>query len=117
MLEPECWSLEPAMKIETFRWRVWSMVVLAALFANVAAAQQRLLTIDDIYDPATRINFSGSAPVDLSWIDGTHYAQPRTAGGGLTWMSVDAVSGNERPLFDAAKMEAALARLPGVQAS
>ena len=104
------------MKIQTFRWRMWSMAALVALFANVAAAQQRLLTIDDIYDPATRINFSGSAPVDLSWIDGTHYAQPRTAGGGLTWMSVDAVSGNERPLFDAARMEAALSRLPGVQA-
>src|SRR5258706_310837 len=105
------------MKIQTSYRRVWLTLVLTGLFATVAAAQQRSLTIDDIYDPATRVNFSGGASGDLSWIDGTHYAQPKTVGGSLTWMTVDAATGTERPLFDAAKMEAALGRLPGVQTS
>jgi dipeptidyl-peptidase-4 len=87
------------------------LVVLAG--AQAVTAQQRLLTIDDIYDPSTRVNFGGNAPTDLSWIDGTHYAQFASAG---TWISVDATSGSERPLFDAGKMEAALSRI-GVSAN
>ena len=32
----------------------------------------------------------------------------------MAWIVVDAVSGAERPLFDAGKMEAALSKIPGV---
>ena len=36
--------------------------LLAALLVSaVAAAQSRSLTIDDLYDPASRVNFSGNA--------------------------------------------------------
>src|SRR5262245_35391996 len=95
--------------------RSWLALTVLLAGTEVAMAQQRLLTIDDIYDPSTRVNFSGNAPTDLSWIDGTHYAD-FGAGGSTTWMSVDAVSGSQRPLFDAGRMEAALSKI-GVAAS
>ncbi len=64
------------------------------------------------------MNFSGSPPKSLVWIDGAHYAWPREASGGsaVEWMKVDAASGDLWPLFDAGKMEAALANLPGIAA-
>src|ERR1700676_612838 len=96
------------------RGRYWLTAALVVLVSGTAAAQQRTLTIGDIYDPATRENFSGSVPANVSWIDGTHYALARNAAGGVAWMSVDAGSGGERALYDPAKMEAALAKLPGV---
>jgi len=41
--------------------RIWS--------ASPAWAQTpRAITIDDLYDPASRIDFSGCAPADLAWI-------------------------------------------------
>src|ERR1700693_3230550 len=103
------------MQIETLgACRSWSTAAIVVLLSGVAAAQQKTLTIGDIYDPSTRENFSGNVPADVAWIDGTHYAQPRTGAGDVAWVSVDAASGGERPLYDAARMEAALAKLPGV---
>jgi dipeptidyl-peptidase-4 len=76
-------------------------------------AQQKRLSLDDIYDPGRRVSFSGVPAPDIAWIDGTHFAlaRGRDAGG---WIRVDAASNSETALFDAAKMEAALAGLPGV---
>ncbi len=85
--------------------------VLASAFA--VNAQPRRLTLGDIYDPSSRINFSGETPGDLAWIDDGRYRRSRTAGGAVGWFAVDAVSGSERPLFDAARAEAALVRLGG----
>ncbi len=79
-------------------------------------AQQKRLSLDDIYDPGRRVSFSGGPPPDITWIDGTHFATARGARGSGDWVEVDAASGAETPLFDAAKMEAALAKLPGVNA-
>ena len=94
-------------------WKTFRPQMVAALVVLIAAplaeAQQRLLTIDDIYDPATRVNFSGNSPVDARWMDATHYLLPRAANGGTSWIVVDAATAGERTLFDAEKMEAALA--------
>src|SRR5262245_11367409 len=89
-------------------------MVGVVVWSGAAAAQQRLLTIDDIYDPATRVNFSGTSAREISWIDGSHYARTRPSGGGVAWIAVDSVNGNERPIFDADRMAEALARLPGL---
>jgi dipeptidyl-peptidase-4 len=91
--------------------------VLLAIVCSGTAAAQRRLTLDDLYDPASRTNFNGRATVGLTWIDAERYAWFREAGGGAQWVSVDAASGEARPLFDAAKMEAALLRLPGMPES
>jgi len=91
------------------------MTAVLVACAHGAFAQQKLLSIDDIYDPVKKIAFGGHPAAALRWIDDAHYAWPRkTAGGGTEWIRVDASSGDTEPLFDAAKMTAALARLPGI---
>ncbi len=80
-----------------------------------ASAQNKLLTIDDIFDPQKRVNFSGSA-ANPRWLkDGIHYivvSKDRTAFPRL--LKVNAVTGNSESFYNAAKMEAAFAALPGI---
>ena len=86
----------------------------------VALAQDKLLTIDDIYDPIKKVNFSGSPPLELQWLkSGTHYLQSKQASdnGAAQLMKVDARTGEATPFYDAAKMEAALAKVSGVSAA
>lgn len=97
--------------IQTLRRRGWLAAVVVLATSAAASAQQRTLTLDDIYDPARRVNFSGNPPPNLTWIDPTRYAWPSSGADGVEWMSVDAADGRARPLFDAARMEAALAKL------
>ena len=81
--------------------------LVAILFLNTtASAQDKLLTLDDLYDPEKRVNFSGNPPARLTWLDDRHYMQGASR--------VNALTGAATPFFDAAKMEAALAKLPGV---
>jgi len=100
-----------------FQRGAW-LALACVLTAAPAAAQQKLLTLDDIYGVTTRVNFSGAPVPTFAWIDGDHYAWPRPAGerGVVDWMSVTAGAGASVPLFDAAKAEASLAALPGVNA-
>lgn len=79
------------------------------------AAQQtppqsgRQLTIDDIYDPERRINFSGSPPTNLFWLrDGAHYLQSRRENNQWQLLRVNAVTGASEPFHNAARMESAL---------
>lgn len=78
-------------------------------------AQNKLLTIDDIFDPAKRVNFSGT-PSSPRWMkDGVNYlvvSKDRSAFPRL--LKVNAVSGASAPFYDAVKMQAAFAALPGV---
>src|SRR5512134_1256792 len=94
------------------RARFSATAVAVLLAGSQAAAQQRALTLDDIYDPSTRINFSGTTVGELVWIDDARYARARSAD--LTWFAVDAASNTERPLFDTDAMISALSRAPGV---
>jgi dipeptidyl-peptidase-4 len=93
-------------------------LVFLLVFASLPAlAQEKLLTIDDIFDPspAKRVNFSGT-PASPRWLkDGAHYivaSKDRNASPRL--LKVDAVTGNSEPFYDAAKMQAALAALAGI---
>ena len=47
-------------------------------------------------------------------MDETKYLQMRRAGRRVEWLVVDAATGQTSPLFDAARMEDALAALPGI---
>ena len=81
-------------------------------------AQNKLLTIDDIFDPVKRVNFSGSTPT-IRWLkDGNHYLLTNEAGRRDVprLQKVNAATGEAVPFFDAAKMQAAFAALPGVTA-
>jgi dipeptidyl-peptidase-4 len=87
------------------------------LMTAAPSAQQKQLTLDDIYGPTSRVNFSGEPAPAIEWIDGSHYAwaRPATDGrGAVDWLNVSADTGATSPLFDAARAEAALAALPGV---
>jgi hypothetical protein len=54
------------------------LLFTAALLALIslpgaAAAQEKLLTIDDIFDPAKKVDFGGQPPAGLRWLkDGAH---------------------------------------------
>jgi dipeptidyl-peptidase-4 len=90
------------------------LVGAVALAATTSAqAPPRALTIDAIYDPEGRVDFSGSPATGLRWVDDANYLQMRRAGRGVEWITVDAASGRTAPLFDASRMEDAFATLPG----
>ena len=81
---------------------------------TLAAQSKGLLTVDSIYHPEGRVAFSGVPQSDLAWLDATTYVVSRQSGSGYEWLKVDATSGRTSPLFDADRMETALASLPGV---
>lgn len=79
-------------------------------------AQDRLLTLDDLYDPEKKIDFGGSPLAGLRWLrDGAHYLQPpqgQDRSGG--WLKIHAETGRAEPFFESARMEAAFAAIPGL---
>jgi len=79
------------------------------LFASAAVAQDKLLTIDDLFslDSKARVNFSGT-PTRLVWAaDGRSFRLVRD--GAL--MRVNSVSGDAVPYFDSTKYKNALVQL------
>ncbi|HEX3249426.1 MAG TPA: DPP IV N-terminal domain-containing protein, partial [Pyrinomonadaceae bacterium] len=91
--------------------------VFLALVTQSLKAQNKLLTIDDIFDPVKKVEFNGKTPT-VRWLkDGNHYLITNEAGGRLPRLQkVNAATGEAAPFFDAAKMQAAFAALPGVTA-
>ena len=77
--------------------------ILATLPTVDAQVGSRRLTIDDIYNPTRRINFSGTPETSITWIDPATYLTRRRAAGGVDWLKVDAPSGRTSPLFDAGR--------------
>ena len=98
------------------RLTLFTLVLILLSISSAALAQEKMLTIDDIYDPIKRVNFSGTTP-NPRWLkDGKSYlvagdpAKPDTP----RLLKVNALTGDSSAFFDAAKMEAALAALPGM---
>jgi dipeptidyl-peptidase-4 len=93
-------------------------LILGAL-AMPARAQDKLLTIEEIFGVGqARVEFSGT-PVNPRWLkDGNSYLQTNAPNSGRPRLQkVNALTGEAAPFFDAAKMEAAFAALPGVGAA
>src|SRR6267143_542330 len=98
--------------------RILFVILFLSLFSLPTLAQQKLLTIDDIFDPVKKVNFNGTTPT-IRWLkDGTHFLLtndpskrdvPRL-------QKVDAATGEAVPFFDAAKMQSAVAAIPGITA-
>lgn len=97
-------------------WFTFIVIVLFITCAVAAKAQNRVLTIDDIFDPEKKVDFSGSVPSRLTWIDNDHYLESRSGSGTRQrqLMKVNAATGEATPFYDSAKMEAAFAALPGL---
>ncbi|MBK7875926.1 MAG: S9 family peptidase [Planctomycetes bacterium] len=66
---------------------------------------------------AGKVDFSGRPPTNLVWLDDARYLWPRTdpETKELRWLAVDAVTGASAPFVAPAKVEAALAALPGLK--
>jgi dipeptidyl-peptidase 4 len=92
-----------------------AIAIIFLAFISSVHAQNKLLTIDDIFDPQKRVNFNGN-PSQPRWLkDGEHYivvSKDRNAFPRL--LKVDAASGKSEPFYDGAKMQAAFAALPGM---
>ena len=92
-----------------------ALILLVAIMAALepVAAQNRQLTIDDIYDPVKRIDFNGSVP-QITWLpDGRSYL----VAGAKGLSRVDASNGRDEPFLDAARFERTLAGLGAIPAA
>ena len=90
-----------------------SFAIAVLCFASPLFAQDKLLTLDDIFspDPARRVRFGGT-PVAVQWAaDGRSFKQ--VIGGRL--MRVDAMTARAEPYLDSGSLSAALQRV-GVKA-
>jgi dipeptidyl-peptidase 4 len=104
------------MKIMTRSRALLLATVFLALATQSLKAQNKLLTIDDIFDPVKKVNFSGTTPA-VRWLkDGHHYLITNEAERKDVprLQKVNAATGATTPFFDAAKMQAAFAALPGI---
>lgn len=88
-----------------------AVLVLFALLASVQLfAQDRMLTVDDIFDPVRPIPFSGRPAQIRGWTkDGGSYLQ--FVDGRL--VRVDAATGASAPVYDSGRLVAALSRTAG----
>lgn len=78
----------------------WILLSVLA-FSSSIRAQERLLSIDDIFDPQKRVPFSGRPIAVRGWAnDGKSYLQ--FVNGSM--VRVDAVSGQQSSLIDSARM-------------
>src|SRR4051794_6269893 len=85
------------------------LVLLSLLSASFAIAQNKLLTLDDIFNPdaAKRVQFGGR-PVAVQWAaDGRSFKQ--LINGRL--MRVDAATGQAVPYYDSDRLAAEFQRL------
>jgi dipeptidyl-peptidase-4 len=100
-------------------FKLVAQVFLCLLAAAVPTlAQNKMLTVEDIFDATKRVNFNGTTP-SIRWLkDGTHYLLTNEASRRDVprLQKVDAATGEAVPFFDSAKMQAAFAALPGVSA-
>jgi dipeptidyl-peptidase 4 len=95
--------------------RVLLALVTLLILSFTVHPQNKLLTIDDIFDPVKRVNFGGTVPT-IRWLkDGKHYLQTNDSSSNLPRIQkVDAVTGEAVAFFDAAKMQSAFKALPGI---
>lgn len=100
----------------TINARALIAAVLLVCLAQPAWSQQPL-TLEAIFDPARRVDFDGSPPRGLEWVDDQHYLQPENGSTSGPPSRVNAVSGQSQPFFDVERMEAALADMPGIGAT
>jgi dipeptidyl-peptidase-4 len=100
-----------------FGVRVRLVAVLLVVLPLLLAAQQKTLTLDDLYDPERKIDFTGTVLTGLSWIDDSTYSWIRNENDKTQeLLKVDALTGRSTSLYEVAKLEKALASLPGLAA-
>ncbi len=94
------------------RVRVFTVSAVLVL-AGAASAQQKLLSVEAIYDPASRADIGVMQPADYTWLNDTHYLVRQGRGAGREWSKVEAATGRTTVLFAPAPSEEGLALNPG----
>ena len=99
-------------------WIATAMIATIGVTA-LAQAQPRTLTLADLYDPARRIDFDGTIPQGLTWIDAEAYVVRRVPADPFDspLARVDAVTGERTPLIEVGRFEAAIQALAGLTAA
>jgi hypothetical protein len=90
------------------------LLIAVFTFASLAPAQEKLLTIDEIFavDPKARVNFSGSPTFGLRWSrDGTSFMQTRVEAGVLRITQADAVSSQEKEFYSGSEIAQGLEKI------
>ena len=87
--------------------RITGLLVALLLLQVVASAQERALSIDDIFDPQKRVAFSGR-PIQIRGWSGDGKSYLEFVNGSM--FRVDAVSGERTGLIDSARMSDVLIR-------
>ncbi len=80
------------------------------------AAPGKRLTLEDLYHPDQKVDFSGRPPTNLRWIDAGRYLQSRRNPDTreTEWVLVEADTGAMQPFLDTSKAKKAIAAIPGV---
>src|SRR5688572_28545488 len=94
--------------------RLAVLVLGLAVGGTLSAQAPPRLTVDAIYHPERRVDFSGLPAPETVWIDDATFLTTRRVARGVEWNKVTADSGASTPLFDPTQMEMALAALPGI---
>src|SRR5918992_6405026 len=100
------------------KYKSLGLAALILFIFSLAIGQEKVLTIDDIFDPVKKVNFAGTLP-NIRWMkDGKHYVLVNEASKRNVprLQKVNALTGDASPLLDAGKMEAAFATLAGISA-
>jgi dipeptidyl-peptidase-4 len=89
----------------------------AFLASTSTLAQERLLTLDDLYHPTKKLDLEGRPPSRLRWLkDNEHFLQ-RGEGEAAPLLKIRAVSGESRPFYDPARLQEALRTIPGIESA
>ncbi|RPJ49808.1 MAG: hypothetical protein EHM23_36190, partial [Acidobacteria bacterium] len=89
-------------------------LLLFLVLLSPALAQQKRLTLDDVYHPEKRLSVEGSTPIGFRWLkDGEHYLQRADRSAPL--FKVNALTGERTPLAEAEQMEAAFKKIPDLK--
>lgn len=98
-----------------------SAAVTAQAPAPARAPATKALTLDALYHPTKKVDFTGSGRTQLTWLDDGSYvpqAMRPDGDGKITGdgkiMKVDARSGRAEVWFDPSKLAAAIAKVPGL---
>lgn len=85
------------------------LLITTFVFSSLAFSQEKMLTIDDIFDPVKRVPFSGR-PTFVQWAkDGVSFKQ--VSNGML--MRTNALSGKSEPFYDVKKFVSVLTQTVG----
>src|SRR4051794_26975662 len=80
------------------------------LLALPALAQRKEITLESIYNPSTKVYYSGAVQSGFEWLDDSTFICPRKDQKGtlIEWERFDVKTGKTQPFFDRAAFEKAL---------